>query len=240
MKKHVTLSLLIVALTSCGSFSPNAVTIKGETYKTNFYKYYGNNLHPIGIEPRDLSTADFKQDKYHYWELTNKRYHMYFGVNEESATWSPTIYCLSEELREAKEYYSDLDNYFYYIGEYQNEKSYLKIQTEKYLSAMEQAIKVMVTRPLSRKQNKKIDISTFDSVTIFRTSKDYLFTSTRDEFLYNEEIGFIYLAAYFEDKNSVYYTFGKENNELLSELYKTYKQDIPPVISNPGEGKSSY
>ena len=74
MKKHVVFSLLLVALTSCGSFSPNSVTIDGKTYKTGFYKYYGNDLHVLNIKARDFSTSEHKEGKYHFWKFENDKY----------------------------------------------------------------------------------------------------------------------------------------------------------------------
>ena len=241
MKKQAVFSLLLIALTSCATMPKSSITINGDVYKTGFYKYYGDDLHILGLEAKDISTAEVNQGKYHYWKLEGQKYPFYYGVHEDSLTWSPALYCITSKLLEAKKYYADLDNYDYYIGTYSNEDSYIKVEDEKYFDAIEHAIKVMVTTPFSRKQNKKIDLNAFEKLTLFRVSNDNLFTSTRDQFLYSEETGFVYLSAYFDDtEDAVYYTFTKENNELLSELYKTYKQDIPPVINNPGEGKSSY
>jgi len=225
MKKHVVLSLILVSLTSCATYAQNSFVVDGKTYKTGFYKYYGNDLNVLGIKERDFSTSDFNNDKYHYWKLDNQRFDMYFAQHEEEVEWSPTIYCVSEQLKEAKEFYTDLDNYGYYIGEYDNEQSYVQVEDAKYYEAIEHAIKVMITKPFSRRQNKKIELADYQAMTLFRTSVDSLFTSTRDEFLYSEEMGFIYLAAYVNDsKDSVYYTLSKENNELLSELYQSLYQ----------------
>ena len=225
MKKRAILSLLIIAITSCGSFSPNSVTIDGKTYKTGFYKYYGNDLQVLNIKARDFSTSEHKEGKYHFWKFENDKFQMYFGENEDSLTWNPTLYCLNIELKEAKQYYSDLDNYNYYFGQYLEEESYNKVEDKKYFDAIEYAIKVMVTKPFSRKQNKKIDLDAFGAFTFFRMSNDNLFTSTRDQFLYSEETGFIYLSTFFADtEDAIYYTLSKENNELLTELYKSLYQ----------------
>ncbi len=225
MKKHVVFSLLLVALTSCGSFSPNSVTIDGKIYKTGFYKYYGSDLHVLNIKARDFSTSEHKEGKYHFWKFENDKFQMYFGENEDSLVWNPTLYCLNTELRDAKQFYSDLDNYNYYIGQYLEEESYTKVEDEKYFDAIEHAIKVMVTKPFSRRQNKKIDLDAFGAFTFFRMSNDNLFTSTRDQFLYSEETGFIYLSTFFADtEDAIYYTLSKENNELLTELYKSLYQ----------------
>ena len=243
MKKHVVITLLLVALTSCGTFSPNSVTIDGKTYKTGFYKYYGDDLHPLNIEARDFSTSIHKEGKYHFWKLEGQKYQMYFGENEDSILWNPTLYCLSTELKEAKQYYSDLDNYSYYIGEWDQDETFLKVEDEKYLPAMEQAIKAMVTKPFSRRKKDKIELDSFVRFTLFRESNDNLFTTTRDEFFYSEELGVVYVGSFLLDSGDcVYYTFSKENNELLTELFKIYKEStvIIPDDINPGEGKSSY
>ena len=228
MKKHSILSLLIIALTSCASFSPNSVTIDGKIYKTGFYKYYGSDLHVLGIKARDFSTSEHREGKFHYWKFDHPTYEMYFGENEESELWSPTLYCLNTELREAKQFYSDLDNYSYYIGEWSEEDSFAKVEDEKYYPAIEAAIKIMVTQPFSRRKKDKLDPFSLDRMTLFRQSNDNLFTTTRDEFLYDEELGFVYLGVYYDDSGDcVYYTFSKENNELLTELYKSYRETHP-------------
>lgn len=237
MKKHVVFSLLLVVLTSCGSFSPNAVTINGETYKNNFYKYYGDDLVPLNIKVRDFSTSEHKEGKYHFWKLENQKFQMYFGAYEEAEVWNPILYCLSSQLREAKQYYSDLDNYTYYIGNWSEEETYTKVEEEKYLPAIEQAIKVMVTTPLSRRKKDKLDPESLEKFTIFRQSNDGLLTTAREEFFYSEELGVIYAESFLLDSGDcIYYTFSKENNELLTELYKNFK-GVETSSENSGSSK---
>ena len=234
MKKHVVLSLLIVALTSCGSFSPNEVTIGDKTYKTGFYKYYGDNLHVLGIKVRDFYTSEHQEGKYHFWKFEHPTYQMYFGENEDSLIWNPTLYCLSTELKDAKQFYSNLDNYSYYIGEWSNEETFTKVEDKKYYSAIEAAIKTMVTQPFSRRKKDKLDAFALDRITVFRQSNDDLFTTTREEFLYSEELGVVYLGAYYADSGDcVYYTLAKENNELLSELYLSFRETHPIEKEEP-------
>ena len=224
MKKHAALSLLIIALTSCGYFSPTSVTIDGKTYKTGFYKYYGDNLHVLGIDARDFSTSEHREGKYHFWKYNHPTYHMYFCEMEDTQFWNPTLYCLNTELKAAKQFYSDLDNYSYYIGDWSEEETFTKVEEEKYYSAIETAIKVMVTKPFSRRKKEKLEMTDVERLTVFRQSNDTLFTTTRDEFFYHDELGFIYVEAFYSDSGDcVYYTFSKENNELLSELYLNYK-----------------
>ena len=229
MKKYAPISLLLVVLTSCGTFSPNSVTIDGKTYKTGFYKCYGSNLHVLGIEARDFSTSEHREGRYHFWKFNHPTYQMYFGELEDTQFWNPTLYCLNTELKAAKQFYSDLDNYSYYIGEWSQEETYVKVEDEKYHAAIEQAIKVMVTTPFSRRKKDQIDFTSLDRVTVFRQSNDGLFTTTRNEFFYKEEVGFVYLDTYFADSGDcIYYTFSKENTELLIELYKSYKGEETP------------
>ena len=226
MKKYAPISLLLVALTSCGTFSPNSVTIDGKTYKTGFYKCYGSNLHVLGIEARDFSTSEHREGRYHFWKFNHPTYQMYFGELEDTQFWNPTLYCLNTELKAAKQFYSDLDNYSYYIGEWSQEETYVKVEDEKYHAAIEQAIKVMVTTPFSRRKKDQIDFKELDRVTVFRQSNDNLFTTTRSEFFYTEETGFVSLGAYYADSGDcVYYTVSKENNELLTELYLKFKEN---------------
>lgn len=228
MKKHVLFSLLLVTLTSCGSFSPNSVTIDGKIYKTGFYKYYGSDLHVLNIKARDFSTSEHKEGKYHFWKFENDKYQMYFGENEDSLVWNPTLYCLNTELRDAKQFYSDLDNFSYYIGEWSNEETFEKVEDDKYYSAIEAAIKTMVTQPFTRRKKDKIDLTTLDRLTVFRQSNDGLFTTAREEFLYGEELGFVSLGAFYDDSGDcIYYTLTKENNELLVELYNSYREAHP-------------
>ena len=229
MKKYAPISLLLVALTSCGTFSPNSVTIDGKTYKTGFYKCYGSNLHVLGIEARDFSTSEHREGRYHFWKFNHPTYQMYFGELEDTQFWNPTLYCLSTELKAAKQFYSDLDNYSYYIGDWSKEETFVKVEETKYHPAIEQAIKVMVTTPFSRRKKDQIDFTSLDMVTVFRQSNDGLFTTTRNEFFYKEEVGFVYLDTYFADSGDcIYYTFSKENTELLIELYKSYKGEETP------------
>ena len=83
----------------------------------------------------------------------------------------------------------------------------------------------MVTTPFSRREHQKIVLEDYTQMTLFRTSKDNLLTTTRDQFLYNEEKGFIYLATYFADSgDAIYYTFNQENNEPLKNLYNSLYQ----------------
>ena len=229
MKKYAPISLLLVALTSCGTFSPNSVTIDGKTYKTGFYKCYGSNLHVLGIEARDFSTSEHREGRYHFWKFNHPTYQMYFGELEDTQFWNPTLYCLSTELKAAKQFYSDLDNYSYYIGDWSKEETFVKVEETKYHPAIEQAIKVMVTTPFSRRKKDQIDFTSLDRVTVFRQSNDGLFTTTRNEFFCKEEVGFVYLDTYFADSGDcIYYTFSKENTELLIELYKSYKGEETP------------
>ena len=225
MKKQVLFSLLLVALTSCGTLPQSSITVNGKTYKTGFYKYYGESMHVLGIERKGLTTCDYEQGKYHYWKLTGYQFDFYYGQHEESLLWDPALYCVTDQLAEAKAYYTNLENFDYYIGEYLYPDASRKVENDKYYDAIEHAIKIMITRPLSRKQNKKIELNNFGQFTFFRKSKDDLLTTTRDQFLYSEETGFIYMASYFDDSESaVYYTLSKENNELLTELYKSLYQ----------------
>ena len=241
MKKHALISLLLVALTSCGTFSPNSVTIGGKTYKTGFYKYYGSDLHVLGIEPRDFSTSEHKEGKYCFWKFNHPTYQMYFGELEDTQFWNPTLYCLTTELKAAKQFYSDLDNFSYYIGEWDHKETFVKVEEEKYHPAIEQAIKVMVTTPFSRRKKDQIDFKSLDRVTVFRQSNDGLFTTTRSTFFYLEETGFVYLDTFFADSGDcIYYTVSKENNELLTELYKSFKgEETPNEDSSSSEEESS-
>lgn len=225
MKKHIVLSFLLVALTSCASIPQNHVTINGKTYKTGFAKYYGDDLHIVNLEQKDFSTSDYKSGKYHYWLLNDAKFDMCYGEHEESIIWDPTLYCVTTEIADAKAYYSDLANYDYYIGEYLKEDSFIKVDNEEYYSPIEYAIKVMITTPFSRRVHKKINLEDYESLTLFRVSKDNLLTTTRDQFLYSEETGFIYLATYFDDSgDAIYYTMNKENNDPLKDLYKSIYQ----------------
>ena len=225
MKKHALLSILLVALTSCATMPQNSVTINGKTYKTGFAKYYGDDLHIVNLKQKDYSTSDYKSGKYHYWLLKDQKFDMCYGEHEETLVWDPTLYCVTTEIADAKKYYSDLTNYDYYIGEYLKEESSVKVSDYKYFEVMEYAIKIMVTVPFSRRVHKKINLEDYLSMTLFRTSKDNLLTTTRDEFLYSEETGFIYLRTYFNDSgDAIYYTLNKENGEPLKELYNSIYQ----------------
>ena len=83
----------------------------------------------------------------------------------------------------------------------------------------------MITTPFSRRVHKKINLEDYESLSLFRVSKDNLLTTTRDQFLYSEETGFIYLATYFDDSgDAIYYTMNKENNDSLKDLYKSIYQ----------------
>ena len=225
MKKHGLLSFLLVALTSCTTMPQNSVTINGNTYKTGFSKYYGDDLHIVGLTQKDFSTSDYKSGKFHYWLLKDQKFDMCYGEHEESLIWNPTLYCVTTEIAEAKAYYTNLDNYDYFIGQYLNEESFIKVEDDKYFNAIEYAIKTMVTSPFSRREHKKINLEDYESMTLFRVSKDNLLTTTRDQFLYSEETGFIYLSTYLDDSgDAVYYTLNKENREPLKELYKSLYQ----------------
>lgn len=225
MKKNLVLPLLLVALTSCANIPQNSVTINGKTYKTGFSKYYGDDLHIVNLMQKDFSTSDYKSGKYHYWLLKDQQFDMCYGEHEESVIWDPTLYCVTTEIANAKKYYSDLSNYDYFIGTYLHEESFIKVDDKQYFNAIEYAIKIMVTTPFSRRVHKKINLEEYQSLTLFRTSKDNLLTTTRDEFLYNEETGFIYLASYFDNSgDAIYYTLNKENGEILDNLYKSVYQ----------------
>ena len=225
MKKYIFLTILLAALTSCATMPQNSVTINGNTYKKGFCKYYGEDLHLVGIEQQDFSTSDYKSGKFHYWLLKDQQFDLCYGEHEESIVWDPTLYCVTTEIADAKAYYSDLNNYDYYIGEYLNDESYIEVTDEQYFDCIEYAIKVMVTTPFSRREHQKIVLEDYTQMTLFRTSKDNLLTTTRDQFLYNEEKGFIYLATYFADSgDAIYYTFNQENNEPLKNLYNSLYQ----------------
>lgn len=199
MRKIVS-SLMLLVLLTAGMFSlsgcgllpyywdPKSITIDDKEYISGFY----NGLYLVGIEFKEFSSSLFTSGNHHWWHLYDSTFDMYYCRHKDSLNWFPTLYCNKDQFDEVKDYYHNTDNFDYYLA------IHLEDGTEKMLtedvdkSIIEQAVSLIVDVDSAipskkyKRANFDFDGKNYIRPSIYRRSKDGLFTTTRREFIYYE------------------------------------------------------
>ncbi len=207
------------------------VTIDGKEYSTGFY----GTLYPKNFE---LSEETYTIDDIEYCRIEDERFdlvHASVGFYE-----SGTIFCDESQYEEAKEYYSDSDNFNYYcrIGEHNlNEPDFepLVIDLSEEDKEMLDAIIVFGEEneynPFNMLKNEEVeqvrlplipDYKTSPKLIFYKESKDGMFTSIKGP-EFREIDGKIYLIFFYdynhgESKETVCVEVPEEMNDYILEL----------------------
>ena len=220
MKKIHLLIPFVSLLTSCVAPIGKTVTIDGNTYKRDFYRYYGYDLHVIGIEGKEFETAYYQEKSYLYWLEENYKFPMCFGIHKDSVVWFPTLFCIDNQYDEAVEYYSDLNNFNYFYGKRFDEESYTKVEQDEYKDAIEWAIELMKKHPSKYRVKMNIDSWNIidERVVFFRQTIDDLFCTTKEEF-WRIDNQIYHLQTHFADTGeTILYKLDEDVNATLIEL----------------------
>ena len=231
--------LIIMAIAAVGTASlsgcfllpqyndSNSMEIGGETYVTGFY----DNLLASGISYHEPETAEFESKYHNWWKVEGAPFDMYCAQNKEALNWHPAIYCKQRQFDEVKAYYTNPDNYNYYIG------MYLEYDTTVLLGEYdeeyaERAIEFIIELdnafgaggifdPL---EDRKITVSgealDSDKVTIYRVSKDGFFTTIRLALTVYD--GMLYCHhSYDEQKDqTTFYFFDEDVSRHMVNLFE--------------------
>lgn len=209
-------------VSGCGMLAsePDTVTIDGQKYTTGFY----GTLYPDNFE---CSEETYDVDDTEYRRIEDERFdliHASIGFYE-----SGTIFCKESQYEEAKEYYSDLNNYNYYcrIGEHDLDEP----DFEPIVIDLSEADKEMLDAlivfgeenefdPFNSFKNKEVqqvkfpfipDSKTSPQLIFYKESKDGLFTSVKGSKFRVIE-GKLYLI-FFYDRN-----FGESEETVAVEV----------------------
>lgn len=205
---------------------PKSMEIDGEIYVTGFY----DDLWADGITVGEDEPAAFESNYHYWWKVKNAPFDMYCAQNKEALYWNPAIYCKESQFDEVEAYYSDPENYDYYIGRYLEDDTSVLIGEEDEVYA-EQAIKFIMQLdsagvgglfdPLEdRKVTFNVEWLDWDRVTIYRTSKDGFFTTLHMELaIYNGEL---YMAYDEQNGRTTFYRFDEDVSEHMVGLFGQY------------------
>lgn len=236
MKKLITLLIaasFTIGLSGCFLMQkysdPKSIIIDGHTYVTGFYE----NLWPNGITVGEERPTYYESAYHYWWKVENAPFDMYCAQNKEALYWNPAIYCRESEFEEVNRYYSDPQNYDYFIGIYLEDEQHIRLseQDEPYA---ERAIEFIIEMdnalgaggifdPL---QDKKITLDAeffdWDRVTIYRTSKDGFFTTLHMELAIYD--GALYRQISYDEskKQTTFYVFDKDVSDYMVDLFEKY------------------
>ena len=200
---------------------PNSIEIDGEEYVTGFY----DNLFVIGVEYREGDTCEFTMSPYQWWHMEDGVFDMYFCQHEDAMIWHPTLYCKKEQFEEVKNYYSNPENYDYFIGRSFEEPIQLPDDLDR--TKAENVISLILTNESYRNKTLtrvtyKITINDYKRFVFFKQSKDGLFETANEDIIYYQKN--IYLMIYEDGAKDVTHLFipPDEFSEYLSGLLKEY------------------
>lgn len=232
MKKAVGILIFIISLFSlCGCVffdaqvsaktpPPRSIEIDGEEYVTGFY----DNLSVAGVSYRERETCLFTKPPYLWWHLEDELFDMYCCEHVDSMWWHPTLYCKKSQVEEVKNYYSDTENYYYYIGLYGGEP--VRLDGIDRTNA-ENAISLILKDDSYRRKNLRrvtynITINEYERFIFHRESKDGLFTTVHESLIYY--LNNVYLMDYEDGFKNVTHLYipPKEFNEYMCSLLKEY------------------
>ena len=203
---------------------PKSMEIDGETFVTGFY----DGLWPVGITVGEEEPHAFESEYHTWWKVENAPFELYCAQNKEALYWNPAIYCKESEFDKVEAYYSDPENYNYYIGRYLEDESSVLLgeQDEPYAERAIQLIMQMdntvgfggIFDPFEdRKVTYEVEWLDWDRVTVFRTSKDGFFTTLHMELaLYR---GGLYKAYNEQDGQTTFYRFDEDVSDYLAALF---------------------
>lgn len=206
---------------------PASMEIEGEVYVTGFY----DNLWPSGITVGEDEPAAFESRYHNWWKVENAPYDMYCAQNKEALYWTPAVYCKEGEFAEVEAYYSDPENYNYYIGRPLTDDADVLLGGEDEVYAERAIAFIMeldgtfgvggIFDPLEdRKVVFNVEWFDWDRVTIYRTSKDGFFTTLHMELaVYN---GGLYSPYDEQNGQTTFYRFDEDVSEHMVGLFRKY------------------
>lgn len=236
MKKSIIVFVLLIAvicmviLSGCSLLpkysDPKSMEIDGEIYVTGFY----DNLWPDGITVGEDEPAAFESKYHNWWKVENAPFDMYCAQNKEALYWNPTIYCKESQYDEVKDYYSNAENYNYYIGRYleddtsvllgENDEEYAE-RAVKFIMELDNAFGAGgIFDPFEdRKVTFNVELFDWDRVTIYRVSKDGFFTTLHMELAIYD--GGLYRYSSYDEKNmqTTFYRFDEDVSEYMVALF---------------------
>lgn len=225
----------VVSLSACSLLpkysDPKSMGIDGEVYVTGFY----DDLWPDGITIGEGEPAAFESKYYYWWKVENAPFDMYCAQNKEALYWKPAVYCKESQFDRVKQYYSDPENYDYYIGRYlEDDTSVLLDENDEEYA--ERAIDFMIKLDNAlgagglfdpfrdAKVTLNAELFDWDRVTIYRVSKDGFFTTLHMELaLYG---GALYVYHSYDEQKSqtTFYRFEEDVSEHMASLF--YKLNV--------------
>ena len=248
-KKAVLVGVIAInVLTSCMPFGhkrPTDVVIDGVTYKTGFYSDCNNsfdekagdiNLWPDLKKPfkkieegkKEEDYYDHIEGDYYYWKI-DVAFDMYAGIDNDSASFFPSVYVKEEKYDEALSYYLNPDNYDYCIH-----RSYHD-GIEKTACLVEDPSLGRVIEPLVQEYKSSFDFKRkhpdseavvvtdfIDALKVFRKSKDGLFKTLNIPLIYSEgRMGYFYEHVIDGDEAlTTMIPFDKETSDTLCAIFK--------------------
>ena len=203
---------------------PKSMEIEGEVYVTGFYE----NLWPDGITVGEDEPAVFESNYHNWWKVKNAPFNMYCAQNKEALYWNPAIYCKESEFKEVEAYYSDPENYNYYIGRYleddtsvllgENDEEYAE-RAIRFIMELDNTFGVggLFDPFEDRKVTYDVEWLDWDRVTIYRVSKDGFFTTLHMELaIYN---GGLYDPIDEQNGQTTFYRFDEDVSEYMAALF---------------------
>ena len=232
----VLIFLLLLIVSGCKFFpvglvpyyrDPKSITIDGEEYVSGFY----DNLHVVGLEYKESATCLFSTDTHYWWHLEDSMFDMYYCLHKESLYWNPALYCKKDQLEKLRNYYLDTDNFDCYIGLYLEDKEHIQVSDGTDREMAEQALAVIwdieYSSPIAAKQKYQskslyLEEGNYRRPTIYRKSKDGLFSTTHLAWMYYEEN--IYVIDTFDGHDSTYdvYVIDSNLNSYIVSMLKRY------------------
>lgn len=195
---------------------PKSIEIDGVEYVTGFYEDLGF----IGADYRENDTCLFESEYHYWWRLENSTFDFYYCRNKESLWWHPSLYCKKSEFKQIKEYYQNIDNFDYYVGEtYKNGESDRKIVTSADVETLEKIIYFGDNADYSffNRKYERVKLNILDKdykePLIYRVSKDGLFVKNSANWIYWENK--LYSLDYHDGSDYMTYAFPLDN-ELSS------------------------
>jgi hypothetical protein len=216
--KNIIISSALIALLVVGMFSlsgcgllpyyqdPKSITIDDEEYVGGFY----DNLYIVGIEYKESSSNLFTRDNHYWWHLDDSTFDMYYCRHIDSLNWFPALYCKKAQYDEIKSYYHNLDNFDYYLGIFLEDEKEVKLAENIDRSIIERAVSLVVDSVNGftigyKKTSLKLDGKAYIRPTVYRRSKDGLFTTTHSEWIYYEDN--LYVLDYADGSDGTYHLF---------------------------------
>lgn len=209
---------------------PASIEIGGETYVTGFY----GPLWPKGIRFADGEPPAFETDHHRWWKVEGAPFSLYCAQHKEAIFWNPAVYCRESEAEAAESYYSDAENFEYYMGLYgdDSENERIKLDENADTDLLERAISLNMRMqgnawtgllPDGENLSGIETILPFKKVlsvqpVFYRVSKDGFFSTIQNDWLVTEDE--IYIFGHYDGKTDEYtaYTIDVEASAYMRSL----------------------